>query len=235
MTESGPAESAWIQEGMATENPYISFYGHGASLEDYRRVSENVLNLVTTVPGLAAAKELKKRFGTEYRVQHPAAERLLRNAWEKLPEEDRKRAGQEIAQGTPAAADIGAFFDSVKPQRVLIVQEQVLGNSLRAAIAASASNNPEIHVMSFFKMLPEWMEAGDRFLSEESELWGLLHPEQSSAQNAEAIPQCAGYDLILGDAVLKKMLPPDFEGCFLEIPESAISGFPMMTDGGQDE
>ena len=244
MTESDPAEPAWIQEGMAAENPYISFYGHGAGLEDYRRVSENVLNLVTTVPGLAAAKELKKRFGTEYRVQHPAAGRLLRNAWEKLLAEDSKKAGQEIAQGTPAASDIGAFFDSVKPQRILIVQEQVLGNSLRAAIAASASNNPEIHVMSFFKMLPEWMEAGDRFLSEESALWALLNPEQNSAQNAEAMsreqpdeamPQSAGYDLILGDAVLKKMLPSDFEGCFLEIPEPAVSGFPMTTDGGQDE
>ena len=244
MTESDPAEPAWIQEGMAAENPYISFYGHGAGIEDYRRVSENVLNLVTTVPGLAAAKELKKRFGTEYRVQHPAAERLLRNAWEKLLAEDSKKAGQEIAQGTPAAADIAAFFDGIKPQRVLIVQEQVLGNSLRNVLAASVSNNPEIHVMSFFKMLPEWMEAGDRFLSEESALWALLNPEQSSAQNAEAmsreqpdeaLPQGVGYDLILGDAVLKKMLPSDFRGCFLEIPEPAISGFLMMTDGGQDE
>ncbi len=266
MTESDPAERAWIREGIAeclgegellsgaftapsastaAEKPFVCFYGHGVGLEDYRRVSENMLNLVTSVPGLAAAKELRKRFGTEYRVQHPAAGRLLQRAWEKLLAEDSKKAGQEMAQGMPAAADIRAFFDGIKPQRVLIVQEQVLGNSLRKVLAASVSNNPEIHVMSFFKMLPEWMEAGDRFLSEESELWALLHPGQKRTQNAEAmsreqpgeddLPQRAGYDLILGDAVLKKMLPSDFGGCFLEIPEPAISGFPMMTDGGQDE
>lgn len=232
----------------------LCFYGHGASLADYRSASENVLNVVTSVPGLAAAKELKKRFGTEYRVQHPSARRLLQNAWEKLSEDERKKLLKE-EKCMPAAAEISSPVGRTKLQRILIVQEQVLGNSLRKAICelyavGGQSTKPEIHVMSFFKMLPEWMEEGDRFLSEESELWAILNPGQNRAERAGALSQeksveaateaedqkFAAYDLILGDPVLKKMLPSDFSGCFLEIPEPAISGFPVnTTNGGQDE
>ncbi len=263
MTETDPQERAWIREGIleligkgellsdvcgtfsAEKNPVLRFYGHGAGIEDYRRASENALNLVSSVPGLAAAKALKKRFGTDYQVKHPAARVLLQKAREKLLQEKKETT----------AADISARFGN-RPLRVLIVQEQVLGNSLREelrklSVQSGQSSEPEIHVMSFFKMQPEWMEAGDRFLTEEAELWALLNPAQNEAQkSAEAWsrektgeaaltavqPRRAAYDLILGDAVLKKMLPPDFGGCFLEIPEPAISGFPAEpTEGKQQE
>ncbi len=263
MTETDPQEREWIREGIsealgkgkllsdvcgtpaAEKNPALRFYGHGAGLEDYRRVSENALNLVSSVSGLAAAKVLKKRFGTDYQVMHPAARVLLQKAWKQLLQEKKETT----------AADISARFGN-GPLRALIVQEQVLGNSLRKelrklSVQSGQSSEPEIHVMSFFKMQPEWMEAGDRFLTEEAELWALLNPEKSGVQKkaeawsreqmgeaalTAAQPRRAAYDLILGDAVLKKMLPPDFGGCFLEIPEPAVSGFPAEpTEGKQQE
>ncbi len=205
--------------------PDLCFYGHGASLADYRHCGQNRLNLVTAVPGMVAAKALEKRFGTLYKIGHPGAGRLLQAAWEKLSEADQEK------------------IRHLQHPRILIVQEQILGNSLRdelrtapeglsalgeqkscaegEPIPASGETillNPEmqIQVMSFFKMLPELMEAGDRFLAEETELWELLQ---------------TSYDLILGDPVLQKMLPKDFSGCFLAIPEPAISGFPALTMG----
>ena len=248
MTESDPREREWIQAEMSDS---LCFYGHGAGLEDYRRASENAWNLVTSVPGLAAAKELKKRFGTPYRVTHPAARALLKKAWNQLSEKDGKR--YQVPDAVESSAAITSRFSGEKPQRILIVQEQVLGNSLRELLRHSFTSDGqtaaslEIHVMSFFKMLPEWMEAGDRFLTEESELWRLFQlaqgteaasTEKASTETADSFeiqPQDAGYDLILGDPVLKKMLPSDFSGCFLEIPEPAISGFPAPTAiGGQN-
>ncbi len=174
---------------------------------------------------MVAAKALEKRFDTPYKIGHPGAGRLLQTAWEKLSEADQEK------------------IRHLQHPRILIVQEQILGNSLRdelrtapeglsalgeqkscaegEPIPASGETillNPEmqIQVMSFFKMLPELMEAGDRFLAEETELWELLQ---------------TSYDLILGDPVLQKMLPKDFSGCFLAIPEPAISGFPALTMG----
>lgn len=252
MTESDPREREWTQAEISDS---LCFYGHGAGLEDYRLASENAWNLVTSVPGLAAAKALEKRFGTPYRVMHPSAGTLLERAWGRLSEKERKRYKESEDAASPV--EVTFKFGDEKPQRILIVQEQVLGNSLREVLRHSFTSDGqtaaslEIHVMSFFKMLPEWMEAGDRFLTEESELWSLLQPAQSRDQNAEAAspekasmetadsfetqPQDAGYDLILGDPVLKKMLPSDFTGCFLEIPEPAISGFPAPTAiGGQN-
>lgn len=144
----------------------------------------------------------------------------------------------------PAAAEISSPVGRTKLQRILIVQEQVLGNSLRKAICelyavGGQSTKPEIHVMSFFKMLPEWMEEGDRFLSEESELWAILNPGQNRAERAGALSQeksveaateaedqkFAAYDLILGDPVLKnaavrfqRLLPGDSGAGHFRIP-----------------
>ncbi len=242
MTESDVAERSRIAAGFTEQlsgrdlsdhalsgagDADFCFYGHGAGLVDYRHCGQNRLNLVTAVPGMVAAKTLEKQFGTPYKIGHPGAGRLLQASWEKLSEAEKEK------------------LRHLQHPRILIVQEQILGNSLRDSLRAAPAElsalggqksraegeqilasdeaglqNPEIQVMSFFKMLPEQMEAGDRFLAEEAELWEILNAGR--------------YDLILGDPVLKKMLPRDFTGCFLAIPEPAISGFPVVTNGESD-
>lgn len=57
-------------------------------------------------------------------------------------------------------------------------------------------------------MLDEYMEDGDVHLKEEDDFIDLA---------------AGGFDLIIGDEILKKMMP-EYKGKFFNIPEFSISG-----------
>lgn len=92
-------------------------------------------------------------------------------------------------------------------KKILIIHSEIFANSLRASIR---KNNPtaEITVASWFTMLDEYMKDGDVKLKEEDDFIDLA---------------AGGYDLIIGDEILKKMLK-DYNGGFLNIPEFSVSG-----------
>ncbi len=200
MTECFPEERDWIKDAIRRDlsapagNTDVIFYGHGAALEDYVSAGQNVLNLVTSVPGLAPARWLEKHFGTPYRIGHPLAEglpeKMAIHAWKPDP-----------------------VTENGKSPRILIIHEQILGNSMRELLRRDRFT-PEIQVMSFFRMEKALQEPGDRYLSEEQEAYEVLNQPDETA-----------YDLIIGDAVLKRMLPMGFKGDFWAVPEPAVSGF----------
>ena len=92
-------------------------------------------------------------------------------------------------------------------KRVLIVHQQVFGNSLRKLLLEAGA--AEADVASWFMMDPEFTEAGDRALAEEDDFIELA--EQG------------GYDLIFADETMRPMIPA-FRGQFVETPHFAVSG-----------
>ena len=86
----------------------------------------------------------------------------------------------------------------------LIVQQQVLANSLRDALPGA-----DCQVASWFTMDKESMRADDIFLKEEHEFQALFEK--------------TNYDFIIGDSVLQPMIKHGTPQ-FIPLPEFAISG-----------
>lgn len=94
---------------------------------------------------------------------------------------------------------------------VLIVQQQILAGSLREAILAELGHDDiHIHVGSFFAMDRQLQENGDCHFKGERDFFAYLqaHPEA----------------IVLGDKILRRTLPPDFAGSFINLPHFALSG-----------
>ena len=103
--------------------------------------------------------------------------------------------------------DLPVSPETAAGKRILIVHQQVFGNSLRELLLEAGA--AEVHVASWFMMDPEYTQDGDRGLQEEDDFITLA--EQG------------GYDLILADETMRPMIP-DFQGLFLEMPHFAVSG-----------
>ena len=83
-------------------------YGMGSGLDEVARASENVLNLVVSPSGIAAAKLLEKRFGTPWKMACP---------W--IPEEVEKS------------------FSALQGKRVIVVHQQIAACAVREKLLAS--------------------------------------------------------------------------------------------------
>ena len=95
-----------------------------------------------------------------------------------------------------------------KAEKILVVQQQVLGNSLREELE-KRSPKAEIRVASWFSMLPGLAREGDLSLKEEDDFIRLVQEEK--------------FNLVLGDEVLLKMMR-GWDGAFLPITQFALSG-----------
>lgn len=102
-------------------------------------------NLVAAPSGLAAARELKKRYGTPYRCCCLAGEKFM-------------------------DAAVGRIR---KPSRILIIHQQILANDLRNRIRA-VYPDAVVQVAGFFMMDDTLREPGDITLHGEEDLAGVL-------------------------------------------------------------
>lgn len=168
------------EEGI--DNPVI--YGMNDTLEDVTLAANVDKNIVVSPAGVKPARWLFNKYGVSYEITYP------------LP---RERAN--------------TFSNKVKehePKKVLIVHQQILGNSLRDALLES-SNDVELErvdVASWFMMSKEARKENDTKLNEEDELMKLVEAE--------------GYDMVIGDPLIKRALPR-WKGIFLSLPHFAIS------------
>lgn len=127
--------AALKQDGWKT----VKCYGMGAGLDDIRAASAAAKNIVVSPAGLAAAKYLKKTFGTPYEVRCP---------W--LPE--------SVLDALPALAG----------EKTLVIHQQFAANAVRDAILKLDSSS-RVDVASWFDMEPEFMRGNDfRIESEEA-------------------------------------------------------------------
>ncbi|MCF0229329.1 MAG: nitrogenase molybdenum-iron protein [Parasporobacterium sp.] len=89
-------------------------------------------------------------------------------------------------------------------RKVLIIHQQILANELRKLVREKGA--AEVTCGSFFMMRNELKEEGDLSLSEEED---LIHAS-------------AGYDIVIGDMMMKPMVPESAE--FIDIMHFACSG-----------
>ena len=155
-----------------------------ANLAQIRQAPAAERNVVLSWSGLAMAKEMERAYGIPYITGVPIS-----------------------ANGAERMTAMGNVSKSENPS-VLIVSEQILGNSLRRALYDSGCEK-RIAVASFFGWETALAQPGDRPLSGEAELETLL--------------QNGAYETVIGDPLLE--LLPAMKGCTLRpLAHPAVSG-----------
>ena len=93
-------------------------------------------------------------------------------------------------------------------KKVLVVQQQVIGNTIREEILKKAPD-AQVTVASWFMMKPELRQDGDLHLRDEDDYIELV-------ENGD-------FDVIYADHCMERMTPK-FEGIFVDTVHFAVSG-----------
>lgn len=112
--------------------------------------------------------------------------------------------GIPFAVRCPLADDVP--LDSITGNRILIVHEQVMADSIRRRIAAA---DAQVTCAGFFMMKRELAEECDVHLKEESDFRELALK--------------GNYDVIVADGCLLELIP-EYRGQFISLPHFAVSG-----------
>ncbi len=131
------------------------------SLEQIRQAGRAQVNLVLSWSGLAAARAMEQAWGIPYVAGVPVGADGVRTLGVLL--EQTLQDGRSRVLSAPAEGE----------RPILIAAEQVLANSLRAALRANGCRRG-ITVASFFGWEKAWAQSGDLHLQGEAELEQLL-------------------------------------------------------------
>ncbi len=178
----------------------VSFWMQ-TGLDQVRRAPAAEVNLVVSQSGWAAAQYLYKNYGIPYVVAAPLGIRHSRMVLEALGQtmaDKQNRIIKDAKTGT-GAAWLAAGEDGAWPAAgtgaLLIIGDQVMANSLRAALR-QADCRQDITVASFFDLEPELALPGDLLLKSEKQLIKLLRSGAYTRLIADplilSIPAAAG-------------------------------------------
>lgn len=95
------------------------------------------------------------------------------------------------------------------PTRILIVHQQILANSLRRLLQKKLPQ-AEIHAGTFFLQEDGLCQDGDVAFRGERDFCAELHQHPLT--------------IVLGDPLLRRALPKNFAGAFIDLPHFAVSG-----------
>lgn len=185
----------------------------GTGLEQVRQAGQAQLNLVLSWSGLAPAREMERNWGIPYVAGVPIGADGTKAVLDMMAQTIQDKKSRVLSAGVEG------------PQSILIVAEQVLGNSLRAALRAVGCSRG-ITVASFFGWEKAWAQPGDRRLRDEEELEQLLSE--------------GGYTTLIGDPLLS-LLPSAGSGTLHPLPHPAISSrlhwdeVPVFADISQEQ
>jgi nitrogenase molybdenum-cofactor synthesis protein NifE len=150
----------WVEKGGLKVN---SSFLMQTDLEQVRRAPSAALNWVVSQSGFGAAQYMKEHYGIPYVVATPCGQQFGGQVLEALKltlndHQCRVLSGNKAVETAPA---------------LLIVGDQVIANSLRAAIQLIKAE-ANVTVASFFAIQKELALAGDIFLRNERHLRDLL-------------------------------------------------------------
>lgn len=196
----------------------VILYGSGADLEDYEEAGKNLVNIAASADGIAAVRFLQEKFGTPADIRFPGAGELLRRIAGGIFAGKKPEAGKGVPAAGPDSRAVKAEAGEGAPdaegsaqggcRRVLIVHGQVLANSLRDRILEH-DPQAQVTVASWFYMEPSIAGKQDVSLKEEDDFTDLVEKIRP--------------DLIIGDRVLKRMIP-SYRGSFAHLLEFSVSG-----------
>lgn len=165
----------------------------GASVQQIRDLDQAVVNLVVTSSGLEAARLLEKKFGIPYVVGMPLEKDTAIK--DLLEETIKDRKNRKIA-------------DEAGSGDVLIICEQVLGNSIRNLLQKRYSKI-RVTVGTFFDLDEEITAKGDINITSEEMLVRVLESGQ--------------YSTLVGDPLFEELLEEAGGMQFVGIPHVAVS------------
>lgn len=176
-------------------HPVLWSAAMGTGLEQVKAAGRAQANLVLSWSGLAAAKEMERSWGIPYLAGVPVgaagADALL------------SLLEQTLRDGHSRFLSAGGEG----PRPILIAAEQVLANSLRAALRANGCRHG-IRTASFFGWEKNWAQPGDLHLRDEAELEQLL--------------AAGGYASLIGDPLFAR-LPSAGRAALHPLPHPAVS------------
>ena len=191
-------------------------YFMGTSLDEVKRVGAAEVNLAVTSSGLELAKYLEAQFGTPYVAACPAGNRHANYVLDCLEHK--------------YALPIKTITN--EPQ-VLIVTDQIMGNSIRDALRLN-NCNAGIAVASFFGWSDEIAEPTDTSLGSEKQLIELVRNDSYHTLVGDPylwrFPGCEGLRTIsiahpaVSSVLTKRTVPvllsEDFDGLLADITDA---------------
>ena len=194
ITGNVPELHSWVEkQGFKC----ISCWTMGCNLGDISRSGEAHVNLVVSAGGLAAAKVLKRKYGTPYVVGIPVG----KNSSEQLSAALKKAAKTKECFAFTATSDT-----EEKDKKALVIGEQVFSNALRNCLAADFGLN-DITVLC--PLFPEKTLCADNDIITDTE--------------ADIKEIMKDYDIIVADPIYRRILSSNQNCIFIDMPHEAFS------------
>ena len=164
------------------------------SLEEIAACAQAQANVVVSQSGLAAANDLYSRLGIPYVAGLPVGKKPTEELLELL--------GRTCADGKNRIAA------SEKPgKKVLILGEKVISDSIRRCLVRDYGFEG-VTVAGLFTPNAGLMQPGDM---------------QAACEEEIAAEVNGGYDIVIGDPMLKVLLEPGSRTKFVDFPNPAVS------------
>lgn len=172
----------------------VSLFTGENGIADIQNAGAAKLNIAVSASGIKPCEYLKQRFGTEYRVEFPVGE--IKDCGVCRADKPDNKQARKAAQNP-----------EFRPQnRTLVVQQQVLANSLRNALEMRGQT---ADVATWFKLNRNYARENDIRLAEEDDFLALIRERN--------------YGRIIADPIFKRALA-DYSGEFIPLCHYACSG-----------
>jgi len=171
-----------------------SCWSMGTSLNEIKETTKAEMNVVVSVSGLELARYLKKKYNMPYCVVLPVGEYGIKKCLDLI------KNNVECEEYSKK--------ETVRKDKVLIIGEQVSSNAIRDVLI-NKYDFEIVDVATFFMLDKEIKEKQDFIIENESYLIKKFREDN--------------YEFIIGDPIIKQLLPDESKTKFIEIPHVAVS------------
>lgn len=178
--------------------PVQSVWAMGSSLEEISGSLAAGCNIALTASAVPTCRWLEERHQMPWLPGSFSGTAPVRHFLERL---------EAVTSGRPLPAEAPEGARANGP-RALVVGEQLLSNGVRACLEQDLGFG-EVDVCTLFGAEPAFQRPGDQDHISESDLEDRI--------------RAGGYDLVVGDALLRELDCPDSARPFVELPHVAVS------------
>lgn len=171
-----------------------SCWSMGTSLKEIKETTKAEMNLVVSVSGIELARYLKKKYNIPYHIGMPVGEYGINKCVDLM--KGNSELKKEVQNKT------------LRKEKVLIIGEQVSSNAIRDVLI-NEYGFKSVDVATFFMMDKEIKGEKDFDIENENYLIRKFKEDL--------------YDFIIGDPLIKQLLPEKSRVKFIEIPHVAVS------------
>ena len=171
-----------------------SCWSMGTTLDEIKETTKAEMNVVVSVGGLELARYLKKKYDMPYCVGLPVGEYGIKKCLDLI---------KNNVEPTEYSKK-----ESARKEKVLIIGEQVSSNAIRDALINECGFET-VDVATFFMLDKEIKEDQDFVITNEGNLIKKFREDN--------------YEFIIGDPLIKELLPDESKAKFIDNPHVAVS------------